>query len=318
MSNGYRDGTVLFGFALGASLCLNAFLWLPVGYKWFSENTRSHKYEYAAERCAQQHPEYALGSLPVLDGNEAQPAPAQQGQGEKGQDAPEGQQPDWCDLAAQQSMADSTVWIMVAALVGIVLTVVGVGLIWRTLFYTRETLKEAQSATEAALEAEQTTRKVGIFQLRAYVNIYKVRMLRFNPGEIFTVQCELRNDGQTPANNIRFAASIVPVPDPDNTPIYNVRPNEDRDRKGSIAPSGGDTIQISLSSVALRQELFDSTMNGECFITFAGYIFYDDIFGIRRRTIFRYFLKSESFATSGEKTVSEGRFSLSKKHNRIG
>ena len=64
------------------------------------------------------------------------------------------------DLSAQQDMAYSAFWMIWVSVSSVAVTAGGVVLVWRTLFYTRETLREAGNATRAAQESVAEARKV--------------------------------------------------------------------------------------------------------------------------------------------------------------
>ncbi|MCO5082280.1 MAG: hypothetical protein M9955_11555 [Rhizobiaceae bacterium] len=71
---------------------------------------------------------------------------------------------DDADLRAQQSMAVWAFWMFVASALSVVLTGVGVVLIWRTLLHTRDAaihagaaVLEAKNATKAAQDAVDVT-----------------------------------------------------------------------------------------------------------------------------------------------------------------
>ena len=114
---------------------------------------------------------------------------------------------DDADLRAQQSMAVWAFWMFIASGLGVLLTGVGVYLIWRTLIYTRdaashagEAVVEAKSATKAAQDAVDVTREIGEAQVRAYLLCRSARY-RINKGGL-SATLELANAGQSPASDV--------------------------------------------------------------------------------------------------------------------
>jgi hypothetical protein len=75
------------------------------------------------------------------------------------------------DLQAQEDMAFWAMWMFFATLATVFLTAIGVLLIWRTLFYTRRAVEEAEKGTSAALDAVAVTRDVGQAQIRCYIHV---------------------------------------------------------------------------------------------------------------------------------------------------
>jgi hypothetical protein len=109
---------------------------------------------------------------------------------DKGNDHQEND-PDWCDLAAQESMANSTVWLKIAAWVSIGLSVPGLLLLGYTL---RSTVESNRIATHTAQR-----------QLRAYLTIDSVDMVDRK------VRVIVKNTGQTPAYGVGFARDVEQI-----------------------------------------------------------------------------------------------------------
>ena len=150
------------------------------------------------------------------------------------------------DLEAQRVTAMWTALMGSAALVGMVFSIIGVGLVFATF---QQTLKQAAEIKESvasagrsatamegvavsmAINAEQVVRSVGIsadiadqqrifgrMQMRAYVSVliggglYQTKDVRFE------VRPQIVNNGNTPARNVRWriAADVLPVPLPED------------------------------------------------------------------------------------------------------
>jgi hypothetical protein len=116
------------------------------------------------------------------------------------------------DLRAQQGMF----W---AAAASVVLTALGVWLIWKTLVYTRATVEEARKGTaaatqaaEAALEANKLNRDVFVAEQRAWVAIKNIKiassLLWSDKQGNIAIQFAIENTGRTPAKYVWLEAGI--------------------------------------------------------------------------------------------------------------
>jgi hypothetical protein len=111
---------------------------------------------------------------------------------------------DWCDLAAQEKVANSARWSTISAWFITILTLIGVIFLARTLVYTRRTLDEAEKTV-------RVTREIGYSQVRAYVrikeiifDIYGLAQISPDKDGIFNIYCKpkFENLGITPATNL--------------------------------------------------------------------------------------------------------------------
>jgi hypothetical protein len=143
MSGSYRQnefaffGLILFVFAV------------PILAYLLSHSANKQDTTYAEKKCAEQQLRYA-DSETLADIQGVQSIPDRE-RGEQTEDGQSGE-PNWCDVAAQQSMANSARGAEHAAWVSAVLTFFGVVLIFFTLFYTARTLDEARATTATAQE----------------------------------------------------------------------------------------------------------------------------------------------------------------------
>lgn len=137
---------------------------------------RSAEYGY---RCAEQYKKLAASSADIASSAREQEAGNSDTQYEG--------DPDWCDLAAQQSMAESTRGMHWAAWATVIFSGVGAFLIWRTLIATQDTVAE--------------TRRIGEAQVRAYISPPRVsaRIETENGIRWFRIEGYLSNSGNSPA-----------------------------------------------------------------------------------------------------------------------
>jgi hypothetical protein len=111
------------------------------------------------------------------------------------------------DLKAQEEMAKWAFWMLIAAVSGALLTILGLGFIWRTLHHTRR-------AADFAGEAVNEGRNAAANQLRAYVGPRAVNYT-FDPvSGGFGASAEISNFGQTPAFKFRHISSLNYLPFP--------------------------------------------------------------------------------------------------------
>lgn len=120
------------------------------------------------------------------------------------------------DLSAQEHMARWAERMGWAAIASIILTAVGVLLIWRTLLHTRDAAKhagaavdEAKKATVAAEETVQLTRTIGQEQVRAYVGLNVLYVSKMQDTGISRDSMKITNFGQSPALSVVIWCKLV-------------------------------------------------------------------------------------------------------------
>jgi hypothetical protein len=120
-----------------------------------------------------------------------------------------------CDLAAQQSMAKSTSLMNAAAWLGVLFTLVGLGMLYRTLVYTRAAAEQSQRAADSAQSSISVTQETAYRTLRAYVVVESVEgTIAVGKTKITGhVTVALKNTGVTPAH---FQVFMVRVRMPDS------------------------------------------------------------------------------------------------------
>jgi hypothetical protein len=266
----YRNEYTAFGLILGVSLAFNVVGWLSVGADWIGlEKARTDTNTYAEQECSRQQAERAAQQPAILDQDQASPANPEPAQGNER----EANEPDWCDLAAQQSMADSTFGMEQAAWVALFLTAVGIWLVWRTLYYTRETLKEAQAATAVAKQNMAAEQRPWI-GLEAKGSEDMIRFKRKNGSIFVPVTMSITNYGRRPAyyrtqaicldffeykeRGIRFPYDTV---DPTEFAENVIFPGE------SIAVRNNHSSGFNPSYVAVFDDTNEITISGMVFCT---------------------------------------------------
>ncbi|RWM96179.1 MAG: hypothetical protein EOR86_13300 [Mesorhizobium sp.] len=201
-----------------------------------------HQSSYYEMRCAQQYPDSPFGT-----GKAAQPSTA----GSQGQ-------PDWCDLAAQQSVAEDTAGMHWAAWAGVLFTGFGIFFVWRTLNANNAAVAQARDANKIAREAFQA-------QLRAYLLVKSVDASFVSDPKTkditgVTIRLVVKNGGQTPAMNvghdIRLSETIKGEPPEDSSQWKSVPVTMDMRLHRSHDLGPGDEVAVIDQTIPIM--MFDS------------------------------------------------------------
>jgi hypothetical protein len=106
---------------------------------------------------------------------------------------------DWCDLAAQQSMAEDTEGMHIAAWGGVVVGALGTAFLAWTILLTMQSIKTANNAIDV-------TREIGRSQVRAYLTCTSFEYaLRDN---LIQIVVSIKNTGNSPARKIVFGGDL--------------------------------------------------------------------------------------------------------------
>jgi hypothetical protein len=206
--------------------------------------------------------------------------------------------PSGAELAVQEDMARSARWAAGAALASVMLSAVGVYLIWRTLLYTRnasrsaaDAVKEAENATSAARESMRETMRIGEAQVRAYLTVEALVVPQLEGSDLDHPQnfsIKISNSGQSPARNVQALAYAnwvprqLPVPCPDLVKLA--------DSGGpGFSISSGQSVGCAVQSDLTAEDFFlKDTNSGQQVPSVFGIVWYEDVFGCRHRTRFAF------------------------------
>lgn len=195
------------------------------------------------------------------------------------------------DLKAQEVMA-------VAAIAQVVLTAVGLLLVFGTLIYTRDAsaaaraaVVEAEKATKAAEAAVEETRLVGQAQVRAYVSAMTPTIFDLRPNAKPYILYRPKNTGQTPAHDYRQTTRWCLATDPNTQKLKLKGPVANR---GVGVIAAGEHLEQRTDLGVIAQPLYDAIIAKRLFIVFYGVIRYRDVFGKRRRTVFRKYVNVDT------------------------
>ncbi|OHB40286.1 MAG: hypothetical protein A2882_13695 [Phenylobacterium sp. RIFCSPHIGHO2_01_FULL_70_10] len=177
----------------------------------------------------------------------------------------------------------------------IVLGAVGLIFIGLTLAATRDAVREANEATEAAREAMRITEEHGRRQLRAYVSV-KISVKDFTVGKKPVFVCHITNTGQTPARALEVFTAIRATADPQQHPVHIIDRNG-----GSRVSLGANAEPVAVNAPAgseITSAMLEDCKAGRMTWLFAGYLRYYDVFGRRHFTLFRSYLKVRNGSVS--------------------
>lgn len=212
----------------------------------------------------------------------------------------------WCDLAAQERMAESTRGMEWSGWGAFVATLVGIVLLSLTLQATRDTLKEAGKTTGAALLTVQATERatkatqdaakaaesLGQQQARAYLQLSHlppglVAPWRTDRVRVGTMAIQVKNFGDTPARvtDVFFTKYIYHASkDPVTQPYYHRLPVQfKRITRALIMPGAEFIHRPRIMLFTLTEEQVNNIMRGELILWIVGFADYIDVFERRHR-----------------------------------
>ncbi|MEO0815751.1 MAG: hypothetical protein AAFX86_00460 [Pseudomonadota bacterium] len=169
------------------------------------------------------------------------------------------------DLTAQRAMALWTGVMGVVSILGLVLSACAVALLWITLTATRDMIV--------------ATREIGVGQSAAYAHVIsaEVKHTPNNPFVDFRAKIIVKNDGATPAKNVRVCAlmqaeSIIDSVDAHRRPkineFFGILPTLPKGEERGVAVRITDEARSALRNIS-------TTAN----VHLRGFIRYDDVFG---------------------------------------
>ncbi len=221
-----------------------------------------------------------------------------------------------------QRIADYTDRLALFTIFLFCVAVLQAGLFLWQLRYMRQGMRDTEVAAKAARDsAEATKESVALAkdtaqrQLRAYISV-EIRGFQFDRDPNLALVCkanfEIRNDGQTPAYDVRTNVDFRIAAQPLLSDF--TRPNDNILRfENSISPnrtqeaSGTKAFSIEKQKLLPGQKLY-----------FLGLILYKDAFGIERETWFCGYIDQSEFvmdSTPGTKT-SPITFHWAERHNK--
>jgi hypothetical protein len=186
------------------------------------------------------------------------------------------------DLQAQKDMVTWARGMFWAGVAELLLTVAGVLLIWRTLRASWAAAREAKRAADAAHTALEDSRISSEQQLRAYVNVSKMRAKL--EGNLLWFKIIFVNAGQTPAHGLRSAMNIWM----DTFAIANEEPvptiEFEKLEGGTLEPRGRYFVQ---KPFALTEDQLADVQAYKRSVWCDGRLEYVDVFGSKKTVSFR-------------------------------
>jgi hypothetical protein len=178
------------------------------------------------------------------------------------------------DLAAQKSMASSAQAMLVPTWIQVLIAAVGIGGVVSSLAFSARGLRQ----TKEALELQRMSSER---QLRAYVGVRSVKILRFEVGQKVAVRITLKNFGQTPAYNVeeRLEVRIISNDHIDFEPKLL--------SQGLVINPGDESASVATSdrilTEGMKSEIEARAGDPSMVVEVRGAVEYDDAFGIRRK-----------------------------------
>lgn len=264
MPDGNRHGYITLGWI---ATIIGLLLFGTLGHL---ESTSKYQSSYYAERCAEQ---YSAKAGATANGDTVTGNSETKQSDEKQED-----HPNWCDLAAQQNMAESAMWTKWATWSGVIFTGVGIFLVWQTL----EANRQGTAAARAAVEHAEKTSKL---ELRAYIAVAPKGVVQLIGTQKVIGEVEVRNVGQLPARkvsiHVRMGVFTHRILDPaelaiDADPVVTDQASVDR-----VIQPGDSLEQGARDPEPLVAVSYDSE-----FVYVWGVVYYGDGFEKRRFTRF--------------------------------
>jgi hypothetical protein len=158
-----------------------------------------------------------------------------------------------------------------------------------TVHYARKAALGSNEALVAALDSNTIARESAERQMRAYVQASRPTLLNFVPGNEPVIVFQPTNTGQTPARGFRLLTTYRIDPDAEQCRVRFEGGASPYRRMGSTIDigGGGQPSQQQTNLPLLTQADYDQFMSGEKKLIFCGVLSYRDVFGKRRRTVFR-------------------------------
>ncbi|WP_376704641.1 hypothetical protein RQ479_07760 [Mesorhizobium sp. ISC25] len=246
-----------------------------------SQKSIENQSSYYARKCAARYSDSPFSTTYVHPKSSNQKT-------EKANDSSE-TNTDWCDLAAQQSVAEDTTSMYRINLFGLIASGVGIFFIWRTL-------KANQFATKAAIQAANTATaaaNAAIAAERPYVFLWMTKRDPFDGKKLLGIN--FKNFGRTPGfvTRIQYDVGLFAVP-PD--PETAGKQGTDRTlHKGAIAAYDVDFPNNWHVPLTVTTDMMEGERRKEGEIYLYGIIYYEDPFGTPHKSWFCRVYRSYEF-----------------------
>lgn len=210
------------------------------------------------------------------------------------------------DLSAQWRQSEWAGWAAFFAGLAFVLNAATIGLVYATFRQTKRTADAAFDTAKAAKDsvaesirsanaaeaAVAVARETATQELRAYITVKTVELLPFKIGRPLEARIVLTNAGQTPAQKAFLNATFLAIPLP-RTVGVNVPPQPPNSR-ASVGPGVEMDLTVPVVEEALRlpapysDEIRRAIMQNKLGLLLIGFVIYEDVFGRRCTTPFKY------------------------------
>ncbi len=203
-------------------------------------------------------------------------------------------------IEAQVKGGDWTQYLGLIAMLQVLLTGVGLWLIWKTVGYTKDASEAAataaqasQEAVAATLDAIEVTRDAAMRELRAYVVMHSMSLNRTGDevrGFTAAIEIVFKNVGKTPAYKTRF---VYGINDDGEPPDFAQMKELDDDKRMDFGPE--QHLRQAFTSRLLSANLQRSVFNGSVPLYVWGTVTYVDAYNNDRYLNFRMEFKNGRF-----------------------
>lgn len=268
-----RVDTVSTIFAIGAlvALCvcavgivLNEYAKVQEGYASYQRNADDDRRE-AIEKTAHACKDRELTALRLCIADQFATYSGQQSANQ--------------DLQAQQDMAFWSMWMVVASGITILVTGIGVYLVWQTLEETRQAVVDTSRMTKAAEEANAIAADAHRRSARAYLAVI-YGDLTIEKGKKARFAASISNYGQTPAREVALVSIAIVA---DGEPSFEW-PDVTREKVRGVMPSNTihpnePTMSDAVTTDPISEEDWNLIKTGRKCIYARHMVFYKDVFG---------------------------------------
>ncbi len=190
------------------------------------------------------------------------------------------------DLLAQRQSALWAYVMAATAILGIILSAVGVWLV-------KTTFDETRAANDIARDTAKR-------QLRAYITTENHQVVNFGAGLKYSHICQLHNRGQTPAYDVRIWSRPVCIVAAEAFPQWaKIRKCGEIDQSKAVLGPGQWVTHHNASTAPLTQDSYIGLCSGDLVIIWGGLVTYRDAFGKRHATTFKYAFTGDGTYISG-------------------
>lgn len=247
-----------------AGIVLNEYAKVQQGYAAYQRNAAEDRHE-AAEKAAQACKDRDVTALAACVANQLEAHASKQSTNQ--------------DLQAQQDMAFWAMWMFIASGGTILVTGVGVYLVWQTLEATREAVAAANRTADEA-------KRIGEAQVRAYLAFKSatIRIQKYTPDrfDIFlpAVELTIENVGNSTARDIFGYISVAYLYPEVRTKAFCDLPKPKEPTGLNASPGQPQRLSLGCISAHLGSDVLRVADEGGLKVVVTAYVSFTDVFDV--------------------------------------